>query len=51
MSQDNMIKLECAACKTVTHHSRKNKKTIKERLELSKYCNRCKKNTPHKETK
>ncbi len=51
MSQDNMIKMECTVCKTTTHHSRKNKKIIKERLELSKYCNKCKKNTPHKETK
>lgn len=51
MSQDNMIKLECTVCKNVTHHSRKNKKIIKDRLELSKYCPVCKKNTLHKETK
>jgi len=51
MSQDNMIKFECTACKTITHHSHKNKKTLKERLELSKYCNQCRKHTPHKETK
>jgi len=51
MSQDNMIKLECTECKRVTHHSTKNKKNNKARLELSKYCKFCKKNTPHKETK
>jgi large subunit ribosomal protein L33 len=51
MSQDNMIKLECTVCKTTTHHSHKNKKTLKERLELSKYCPVCRKNTPHKENK
>jgi len=51
MSQDNMIKMECTVCKAVTHHSHKNKKILKERLELSKYCRFCKKNTLHKETK
>lgn len=51
MSQDNMIKLECTECKNVNYFSRKNKKTLKERLQLSKYCKFCKKHTPHKETK
>ncbi|MFA6551348.1 MAG: 50S ribosomal protein L33 [Patescibacteria group bacterium] len=51
MSQDNMIKLECTACKRVNYNSKKNKKTIKQRLELSKFCRPCKKHTPHKETK
>jgi len=51
MSQENMIKLECTVCKTVNYHSRKNKKTLHERLELEKYCPVCKKHTTHKETK
>lgn len=51
MSQDNMIKLECSACKTSNYHSRKNKKTIKERLELNKFCKRCGKHMAHKESK
>ena len=51
MSQDNMIKLECTMCKRATHHSLKNKKTIKARLELNKFCKHCKKHTAHKETK
>jgi len=51
MSQDNMIKLECTSCKTVTYNSHKNKKTIKQRLELKKFCNKCRKHQPHKETK
>ncbi len=46
-----MIKLECSECKTVNHFSRKNKKIIKERLELSKFCPKCNKHTIHKETK
>jgi len=51
MSQDNMIKLECTECKRINYFSRKNKKILKERLEMNKYCKFCKKHTPHKETK
>lgn len=51
MSQDNLIKLECTECKKVNYRSRKNKKTLKERLELNKYCSTCGKHTVHKETK
>ncbi|MFH0892419.1 50S ribosomal protein L33 [Candidatus Falkowbacteria bacterium RIFOXYB2_FULL_47_14] len=51
MSQDNMIKLECTECKRVNYFSRKNKKTLKGRLEMNKYCKYCKKHVKHKETK
>ncbi|MCR4280659.1 MAG: 50S ribosomal protein L33 [Candidatus Komeilibacteria bacterium] len=51
MSQDNMIKLECTVCKRVNYNSHKNKKTLKNRLEISKHCKFCRKHTPHKETK
>lgn len=51
MSQDNMMKLECTVCKTTNYHSHKNKKILKERLEMKKYCNKCKSHTLHKETK
>ena len=51
MSQDNMIKLECTGCKTVNYFSKKNKKTLKNRLELQKFCKHCKKHLAHKETK
>jgi large subunit ribosomal protein L33 len=51
MSQDNLIKLECSVCKKVNYFSQKNKKTIKNRLELSKHCKQCNKHTTHKETK
>jgi len=51
MSQDNLIKMECGECKRINYYSQKNKKTIKERLELKKFCKHCKKHTPHKETK
>ncbi|HLC64395.1 MAG TPA: 50S ribosomal protein L33 [Patescibacteria group bacterium] len=51
MSQDNLIKLECTECKRVNQYSRKNKKTLKQRLELKKHCKFCGKHTLHKETK
>lgn len=51
MSQDNLIKLECTECKRVNYFSRKNKKVIKDRLEMKKFCKHCKKHTLHKETK
>ncbi|MDO8667583.1 MAG: 50S ribosomal protein L33 [bacterium] len=51
MSQDNLIKLECTVCKRVNYFSKKNKKTLKNRLELKKFCLHCKEHTSHKETK
>ncbi|MBU0619509.1 MAG: 50S ribosomal protein L33 [Patescibacteria group bacterium] len=51
MSQDNLIKLTCNECKKDNYFSRKNKKTIKAKLELKKYCKHCKQHVLHKETK
>ncbi|MFA6304824.1 MAG: 50S ribosomal protein L33 [Patescibacteria group bacterium] len=51
MSQDNLIKLECTQCHKVNYHSNKNKKVIKNRLELKKYCRHCRVHVLHKETK
>lgn len=51
MSQDNLIKMECTTCKSLNYRSYKNKKTLKDRLELNKFCESCKKHSPHKETK
>ena len=51
MSQDYMIKLECKECGNINYNSRRNKKTIKSKLELNKFCKKCKKHTSHKETK
>lgn len=51
MSQDNLIKLECKDCKQVNYFSRKNKKILKNRLEMKKFCKHCGKHTMHKETK
>ncbi|MEK7625535.1 MAG: 50S ribosomal protein L33 [Patescibacteria group bacterium] len=51
MSQDNMVKLECSVCKLINYFSSKNKKILKNKLELSKFCGNCKAHTLHKETK
>jgi len=51
MSQDNLIKLQCTVCGKVNYHTRKNKKTIKARLEAMKFCKSCKKTILHRETK
>ena len=51
MSQDNLIKLECTECKRAGYRSFKNKKMLKDRLELNKFCKWCKKHVMHKESK
>jgi len=51
MPQDNLIKLECTECKRTNYHSTKNKKKLKVRLELEKFCQWCRKHATHKETK
>ena len=51
MSQDSMIKLRCDECKQINYHSRKNKKTKKEKIELKKHCPFCRKHTEHTEMK
>ena len=50
-TKENLIKFECTECHNIRYYSRKNKKLIKERLELKKFCSSCKKHTLHKETK
>ena len=49
--KEKLIGLECSQCKRVNYYSSKNKKTIKEKLVLKKYCKFCKKHLDHKETK
>jgi len=51
MSQDNLIKMRCKECKQINYNSYKNKKTIKEKIELKKHCRFCKKHTDHVEMK
>ncbi len=51
MSQENLVKLECTACHRINYYSHKNKKKLKARLEIKKFCEWCDKHAPHKETK
>ncbi|HEX9664218.1 MAG TPA: 50S ribosomal protein L33 [Patescibacteria group bacterium] len=51
MSQDNLVKLECGNCHRINYFSHRNKKTVKERLLLKKFCKWCKAHQEHKETK
>ena len=48
--QEN-ITLACTECKRRNYTTTKNKKTNTEKLELTKYCRFCRKNTAHKEGK
>jgi len=45
------IKLQCKECKEINYFTNKPKGMVDEKLELKKFCKRCRKHTPHKETK
>ena len=45
------IDLKCTECDEINFRTEKNKKNTTERLELKKFCPKCKKTTLHKETK
>ncbi len=47
----SFVKLQCKECKNINYHPHKSKALKEEKLELKKFCNTCKKHTPHKETK
>ncbi|MBP7708799.1 50S ribosomal protein L33 [Candidatus Pacearchaeota archaeon] len=46
-----IVKLRCNDCKRVNYATRKNKKLVERKLDLSKYCSWCRKHTAHKEVK
>jgi large subunit ribosomal protein L33 len=46
-----VITLECTKCKERNYTSEKNRKNDPARLELSKYCPRCREHQPHRETR
>ena len=46
-----IITLQCGDCKERNYSTTKNRKTTPDRIELKKFCNRCRKHTPHKEVK
>ena len=45
------VTLECTECHERNYATTKNSKNNPERMELKKFCPRCKKTTLHKETK
>ena len=51
MARENLAKLRCDVCKSINHFTTRNKKKLKEKLELKKFCKKCKTNTLHKEMK
>lgn len=46
-----LVTLACSECKSRNYITEKNKKNTTERLELNKYCPRCRQVHPHRETK
>lgn len=45
------VVLRCSECKERNYFTKKNKKNTSERIEMKKYCPRCRKHTVHNETK
>ncbi|MBW6466750.1 MAG: 50S ribosomal protein L33 [Brevefilum sp.] len=46
-----VITLECTDCKERNYTTEKNRRNDPGRLELKKYCSRCRAHTPHREVK
>jgi large subunit ribosomal protein L33 len=46
-----IITLQCNDCKNRNYTTTKNRKKHTDRLETQKFCNTCRKHTPHKEVK
>jgi large subunit ribosomal protein L33 len=46
-----IIYLQCTECKERNYTSQKNKRNDPNRLELTKFCRRCRNHTLHRETK
>ncbi|MBI4757456.1 MAG: 50S ribosomal protein L33 [Chloroflexi bacterium] len=46
-----IITLACTKCKERNYTTTKNKRNDPDRMELDKYCPRCRVHTPHRETK
>lgn len=46
-----VMTLACTECKERNYVSEKNRRNDQARMELAKYCSRCRKHTPHRETR
>ena len=47
----NPIVMACTECKERNYTTSKNRRNNPDRLELSKYCRRCRKHTSHREAR
>ena len=47
----DLVRLICTECKEENYREQKNVRNTTERLEMNKYCPRCRKHTVHKEKK
>jgi large subunit ribosomal protein L33 len=47
----SLVTLACPDCKERTYHTQKNRRNDPDRLELQKFCPRCRKHTAHRETR
>ena len=45
------ITLRCQECQRYSYHSKKNRRNTSDRLELRKYCPRCRAHHPFRETR
>ncbi len=46
-----IISLGCTECKERNYSTTKNRRNTTDRLEMKKYCSRCRKHTVHRETR
>ena len=46
-----LVTLSCSECKTPNYRVSKNVKNTEEKLELNKFCSKCRKTVKHVETK
>jgi large subunit ribosomal protein L33 len=46
-----IITLECTTCRERNYTSQKNRRNDSQRLELKKFCDRCRSHVVHRETK
>ncbi len=46
-----LITLACEQCRERTYHTEKNKRNDPDRLQLRKFCPRCRAYQPHRETR
>ncbi|MEW6039961.1 MAG: 50S ribosomal protein L33 [Elusimicrobiota bacterium] len=51
MAERNVMALVCSACKNKNYYFVGGKKKKERKLEIKKFCPKCKKRTVHKETK